>query len=169
MMKRSTFLFLSAVTLAASVRAGAGQPFITEFMAKNQGTLLDEDGESSDWLELYNPGDAAVDLEGWFLTDDAKKLDKWRFPKVSLGAQKFLGVFASEKNRSDPSRNRHTNFGLLSSGYLALTDPHGVVASHFGPSYPLQVGGASFGAVMDSNSTFMVPANAPAKTLVPLD
>jgi hypothetical protein len=162
-------LLLAAVTLGPSLRAGASQPFITEFMARNQGTLLDEDLETPDWVELYNPGDTPVDLKGWSLTDDAKDLGKWRFPEVSLPPGKFLVVFCSGKDRADPSRNLHTSFDLFSSGYLGLVNPERAVISDFGAQYPLQVGGVSHGVTMESKSTFLVPVNAPSKTLVPLD
>jgi len=46
-------------------------PLISEFMASNSGTLDDEDGQSSDWVELYNAGDTALNLDGWHLTEDA--------------------------------------------------------------------------------------------------
>ena len=105
-MSGRNFLLIAAVTLGASLRAGASQPFITEFMARNQGTLLDEDAQSSDWLELYNPGDTAVDLEGWSLTDDVKKLDKWRFPKVSLGAAADPTPVSGSLNAPPPTFSR---------------------------------------------------------------
>ncbi len=43
---------------------------ISEFMASNSATLSDADGDFSDWIELSNTGSIAVDLGGWFLTDD---------------------------------------------------------------------------------------------------
>ena len=43
----------------------SGTPLITEFMASNSTTLLDGDLQSSDWVEIYNPTAAAVDLDGW--------------------------------------------------------------------------------------------------------
>ena len=41
---------------------------INEFLASNQNGLTDEDGDHSDWLELYNSGAVAIDLIGWSLT-----------------------------------------------------------------------------------------------------
>ncbi len=64
---------------------GSG-PVISEFMAVNDATLADEDGDFSDWIEVHNPTDAAVDLDGWYLTDDAADLTGWRFPDVTLEA-----------------------------------------------------------------------------------
>src|SRR5688572_13761704 len=109
-MPRRTLLCLLAITAGVSLRAGASQPIITEFMARNQGTLLDEDGDTSDWVEIYNAGDTPVDLAGWSLTDDSKKLHKWQFPAVTLAPGKFMIVFASGKDRTDPTRNLHTSF-----------------------------------------------------------
>src|SRR5262245_61234604 len=156
-MSRRTLICLLAITAGAALRAGASQPIITEFMARNQGTLLDEDGDTSDWVEIYNPGDAPVDLAGWTLTDDVKKLGKWHFPAVTLAPGKFLMVFASGKDRTDPARTLHTSFQLFGSGYLALVDPQGAVISDFGSAYPLQVPGVSHGVVMEGDSRFLVP------------
>jgi hypothetical protein len=75
--------------------AAAPAVFISEFMADNQKTLHDEDGDPSDWIELYNADPAStVSLNGWFLTDDAGHLSKWRFPNVGIGPQQYLVVFA---------------------------------------------------------------------------
>ena len=58
---------------------------ITEFMAKNDGFLRDGQNKSPDWIELYNSGDEAVDLQGYQLTDTPDALSHWTFPKSSLG------------------------------------------------------------------------------------
>ena len=39
------------------------EKMISEFMAKNVGGLKDDNGNSSDWIELYNPGDRPVSLK----------------------------------------------------------------------------------------------------------
>src|SRR5256885_16922967 len=89
---------LLAMGLVLGVIApGAAQAqalLINEFMASNAKTLADEDGDFSDWIELYNPGPAAVDLDGWFLTDDASVLTKWRIPSQVLGPGQYLVTFA---------------------------------------------------------------------------
>ena len=38
----------------------ANHPVISEFMADNNTTLADEDGQFSDWIEIYNPAAAAI-------------------------------------------------------------------------------------------------------------
>jgi hypothetical protein len=43
---------------------------ITEFVAANATGLVDEDGDYSDWIEIYNQSNTALNLAGWSLTDD---------------------------------------------------------------------------------------------------
>src|SRR5437867_2179529 len=127
---------------------------ISEFMASNHRTLRDEDGETSDWIEIRNLGSTAENLSGWFLTDKVKKPTLWKFPPgVLLPANDFMILFASGKNRTGKPLLRqnatpsplwgegrgevspilHTNFKLAASGgYLALVRPDGrTVASEF--------------------------------------
>ena len=113
--------------------AGFGAPRITEFMAANDSGLADEDGEFSDWIEIYNPDSAPISLAGYHLTDNATNLNKWTFPAVTLDPGAFLVVFASGKNRVDPAGRLHTDFQLSADGeYLALVAPNGatVVSAH---------------------------------------
>ena len=120
--------------------------WITEFMTDNRATLRDEDGDYSDWIELYNDGDEPVSLQGFFLTDDPAWLAKWRFPDVTIGARAFLLVYASEKNKTNVLGKLHTNFKLASEGeYLALLTPRTNGISKFAPRYPPQTTDTSYG------------------------
>jgi hypothetical protein len=122
---------------------------INEFLAENKGGLLDEDGESSDWVELYNPKATSVDLTGYQLTDGSAT---WTFPAVTIGPQSFVVVFASAKNRTAPSL--HTNFKLDGAGeYLALKNAAGVVISEFAPAFPKQRNNVSYGRGLPSGNT----------------
>ena len=78
---RLTILFCLLATVAWPQ---SNSVLINEFMAQNTGTLRDEDNDSSDWIELFNPGTNTVNLAGWFLTDDRANLVKWRFPATNL-------------------------------------------------------------------------------------
>ena len=91
-----------ACTLITSAPLRAQSLVIQEFMASNQDTIEDEDGDNEDWIEIFNPGDSAVNLDGWFLTDNAATLTKWAFPGIILNPGEQLLVFASSKNRNDP-------------------------------------------------------------------
>jgi len=119
---------------------------ISEFMAANQTTLLDEDGDSSDWIEIYNGTIGAVDLSGWFLTAEATNLTQWAFPNYVLAAGDYLVVFASGKDRTAVTNELHTNFKLPAAGsFLALVDPETNLVSCFAPAYPPQQTDISYG------------------------
>jgi len=143
-------------------------PVITEIVADNDGSLRDEDGETPDWIELYNPDAQAVDLGGWHLTDNAGNPSKWTFPAgVTLAPGQFLVVWASGKNRvADPAR-LHTNFSLSANGeYLALVTPGGAARpSEFAPSFPAVDQGESFGAPFVT--TPLLTPGATTRVLVP--
>ena len=119
---------------------------INEFLAANSGqTYRDEDGASSDWIELYNTGTLAVNLLGWALTDDPTKLDKWLFPNYTLPPSGYLVVFASGKDRTNVIGRLHTNFQLnKGGGYLSLLDANVNLASVF-VNYPAQSQDVSYG------------------------
>ena len=84
---------------------------ITEFMAFNTNTLFDEDGDPSDWIEVYNRSDEPVSLGQWFLSDN-RIHPIWQFPDITLAPGEFKLVFASAKNRRDPMGELHSNFRL---------------------------------------------------------
>src|SRR4030042_2224636 len=51
---------------------------ISEFMALNDSTLADENGAFSDWIEIHNPTDTPLSLDGWYLTDEDDETRHWR-------------------------------------------------------------------------------------------
>ena len=153
---RSHTRYLSSVivltlSLATGMQAG---PVISEFMAANDTTLRDADGEYPDWIEIFNPDSTNIALNGWYLTDDSGQLDKWSFPATTLEAGTFLIVFASGKDRRVAGEELHTDFKLSSRGeYLALVRPDGAnVASSFAPLYPPQLNDVSYGPEFSSES-----------------
>ena len=159
-------VFCLALKLLAILPVSAN-PVITEFMASNQATAVDEDGDFSDWIEIHNPTTAPVSLDQWCLTDSATNLVKWRFPNVTLAPGEFRIVWASGENRRNPSAPLHTNFSLAAGGeYLALVRPDGVtVEQDFGPEYPAQDGDESFGLIF--NSTPLVAPGASTRYRAP--
>lgn len=120
---------------------------ISEFMADNRRTLNDQDGDSSDWIELFNPDEDAVELGGWFLTDSRDVPARWRFPEVAIPGRGYLVVFASGKDLTNTTARLHTNFRLGSGGgYVGLLDPATNVVSEF-LAYPGQRTDVSYGRV----------------------
>ncbi len=120
---------------------------ISEFLALNQDLESDEDAESSDWIEIYNPTGEAVDLDGYFLTDTPEQPHRWAFPATSLRAGGFLLVFASGKDRKEIGEPLHTNFALNEKGeYLALNHRSSETPiAAFEPSFPNQLANVSYG------------------------
>jgi hypothetical protein len=133
------------VFLALAIQGfGASPVRINEFLASNGQGLADEDGQYSDWIEIYNPGPDSANLDEWFLTDEPSNLTKWEFPALTLPANGYLVVFASGKNRNTPKL--HTNFSLEEGGeYLALVHKDGTILTEFTPAYESQRRDVSYG------------------------
>ena len=122
-------------------------PVISEFMAANETTLADEDGDFSDWIEISNSADQPLDLAGYYLTDNSQVLNRWVFFFFLLDPGEWLVVFASGKDRD--VGELHTDFKLSAGGeYLALVLPDGMtVVTDFGERYPPQFEDTGYGAV----------------------
>jgi len=89
--------------------------FINEFQALNDSTITDPQDDYDDWVELYNSGEALVDLGGFYLTDDLADPDKWAFPEgtvIDPGA--FLIVWTDNDDGDEPGL--HTSFRLSGDG-----------------------------------------------------
>ena len=153
-----------------------GALHITEFMADNGGSDLDSDGDASDWIEIFNSGSEAVELNGYYLTDEEGAMAKWEIPVVQIPAAGFQLIFASGKNRNVAGSELHTNFNIAKAGdYLALVDPDGAtVIAEFGSTtspLPAQFEGISYGLMQTGNTkaTVLIPSGSAANALVPAD
>jgi hypothetical protein len=147
---------------------------ISEFMASNSTTFVDGDGESSDWIEIYNGTSSQVNLAGWHLTDDEDDLLKWTFPvnsQVILDPGDYLVVFASGQltsNYIDAGGFLHTNFALSADGeYLALTNNVGTIVHQYAPEFPTQRTNVSYGINENINSLVFVGPQSPMTALTP--
>ncbi len=160
-------LFLLATGLLTT--AAWGDPVISEFMASNSSSIIDEDGDNSDWIEIRNPDAIAVNLNGWFLTDSATNLQKWMLPAVTIPAKGQIVVFASSKDRRVVGSNLHTNFSLAAGGeYLALVKPDGTTkATEFAPTYPAQTQDISYGTSSTSTAATVVSKTSAVRGFVP--
>ena len=105
---------------------GAGQVVISEFMEKNRTVLRDEDGDFSDWIELRNRSDEAVDISGWNLSDRENQLG-WTLPEMSLQPGERIVIFASGKDRQ--GEQLHTGFSLSGDEGVWLRNEYGYLCS----------------------------------------
>jgi archaellum component FlaF (FlaF/FlaG flagellin family) len=169
-MQKFYSLLLTACFVASAPLVRAAETVtISEFLASNASGLRDEENTFGDWIELYNSGTTNVNLDGWFLTDAAGNLTKWRIPNTNILAGGFLVIFADSKNRSVPGATLHTSFSLSASGeYLALVKPDGVtIASQFSPTFPGQVPDVSYGFVSLTTNFTAISTNAAVRVRIP--
>lgn len=95
---------------ANSSNPTVGDLVINEFMASNDETAADQDGEFDDWVELYNKGTESIDVEGYFLSDDPTDLTKWAFPTSTIiEPGGYLIVWADD---DEEQSGLHCNFKL---------------------------------------------------------
>ena len=87
--------------------------FINEFMASNENTIADENGNYGDWIELYNGSETEIWLGDKFLTDNLDSPSKWQMPDFSLNSGGFVLFWA---DGSPEDGEFHTNFKLSKDG-----------------------------------------------------
>lgn len=135
---------------------------INEVMASNKDTIRDGDledaefgskgGAYSDWVEIYNSGDVAVDLKGYTISDDSFT---WVFPEGSVPAKGYLLVWASDKDKVTKDGQLHCNFKISASGEsLTLKDANGFEIDHI--DIPKLADDNSFGRIYDAASECII-------------
>jgi len=153
-LKPLTIFKLTVLSVILAV-PGFSKVWISEIVADNDGSHLDEDGDDRDWIELFNDASTSIDLSGWSLTDDDADLRKWIFPPgTTISSQDYLIVWASGKNRRVAGGEFHTSFSLKRSGeYLGLIRADGsTVEDEYAPKFPGQFSGASYGVSQTDGS-----------------
>jgi|LFRM01.1.fsa_nt_gb hypothetical protein len=99
-----------------------------------------------DWVELYNPGDETVLLEGLFLSTDARDLARWAFPKgarLRAGGRKTVYCAGESVKFSGDDTLLNDAFRLeRSNGALILSDGNEIIDC---VSWGTQYAGVSYG------------------------
>ena len=133
-------------------------PLINEFSASNSSVIDDDNGNSSDWIEIYNAGEDSVNLGGYSLTDDPTNTIKYVLPSTTLASGQYLIVFAGDDADPASGSDLYTGFGLSAGGeYLGFYDDTGALVSEFGvggTDYPAQFTDVSYG--FENDNTFSV-------------
>lgn len=154
------FFWLAAATLAywlGGCGTGADEVrlSINEVMASNSGTLADEAGEYDDWIELYNDGEAELDLEGFYISDDETDPYRKRLPAgLTIQPQGTLLLWAD----GDPEQGAaHLPFKLKAEGEtVTLTGPEGETLD--GLTFDGSVVDQVFGRYPDAEGEFVLCA-----------
>jgi len=93
------------------------QLFINEVQASNVNDIEVFSGIHSDWIEIYNASNQAVDLAGLYLSDDENDPYKFQFPlgfsETIIPANGFILAWADDSTEAGPL---HLNFKISSSG-----------------------------------------------------
>jgi hypothetical protein len=138
-------------------RAGQITLVINEFMAKNDGSILDPYGDYDDWIEIYNYGDEAVDIGGMYLADNLTSAGRWRVPDTNpslttIPSHGYLLIWADEEAGEGIL---HASFKLSAGGeQIGLYDAGGNLIDSivFGP----QNGNESYGRLPDGSDNWQV-------------
>lgn len=130
-MLKKVFATLSLLFLINSVFS---QVKINEYSASNSGSsILDNKGNNSDWVELYNSGATAVNIGGWNLSDNPANSTKYSFPSgTSIAASGFLRIWCSGNGSpADAAGHIHTNFKLTqcNGDWIVLSNGSSIVDS----------------------------------------
>lgn len=127
---------------------------INEFMAQNTRTITDPaDGDWDDWIELHNRGSEAVDLAGFYLTDNLTNsiTGMFRIPGgYPIPPGGFLLVWADNETGQNVATNSdlHASFALARGGeQVGLFDPTGRLVD--GLSFTTQTNDVSLGRFPD--------------------
>jgi hypothetical protein len=123
--------------------------FINEFMASNvisTPEIVDYD-DYSDWIEIYNDSSSAIDISGYYITDDLNNPTKWIIPANTWIAGKGFLLFWADGYDDVPSSTIKyflLNFSLSKDGEeIGLFSPTQVLIDSV--IYGTQISDVSFG------------------------
>ncbi|MCW3983225.1 MAG: lamin tail domain-containing protein [Candidatus Bathyarchaeota archaeon] len=147
----AAFLFATFSTSGSAVSgASSTTVVVNEFMAINESTVQNDNGNYTDWIELYNTADYSIDLSDMFLTDNLTSY-RWQFPNDTvIQAHGYLLVWADADVMLG---GLHTNFKLDGDGEtigLYATDGSLMDSVTFGE----QIADISYGRTVDGDSNW---------------
>jgi hypothetical protein len=104
------------------------QVVINEFCVANY-TDWYQGGDNEDWVELYNPAGTAVNIGGFWMSNEIADPMKWQIPTgTTVGANGYLIILLSGTGDYDPNQ-----FGYLNTSFrVTQTNGEGVVFSNAG-------------------------------------
>lgn len=119
-------LFISVIGVNGVLGQSAIDLRINEILVENNNNYLDDFGEHSPWIEIFNTAYNSVDIGGLYLTDDLSNPTKYRIPRgqqiTLIPPRSYLVLWASNQ----PSHGiRHLNFVLKEGKTIALFDANG--------------------------------------------
>ena len=155
-MKNSLLLICLFVVVSLSAQSPqTGNLVINEFLASNDTTVADQDGEFDDWVELHNLTDTEISLDNFFLSDDSEELGKWTFPAGTLIPEGgYLIIWA---DNDEEQEGLHASFRLSAGGEsLILSDQDTLVVDSL--SFPEQFTDTAYARLPNGTGDFVYQA-----------
>ena len=109
-MKIFIIIFISSLLFGQSLQ-------INEIVSSNSSSFYDEDGDTPDWIEIYNFGRSPVNLDGYGLSDDLSEKLKWKFPDISIQPNDYLLVLASNEDKKNLVKSWHAEITVGDKWY----------------------------------------------------
>ncbi len=125
------------------------QLYVNEAMPSNKTVITDESGQYDDWIEIFNSGSSAIDLQSYYLSDNPSNLTKWEVSASVIIPPAGFRLFWADEDQSQG--DTHTNFKLSATGEtIYLSSPSGVLIDSL--QLPEMQDDFSFGRVTDGSS-----------------
>jgi len=130
---------------------------VNEFMAENENCCDDGNGENEDFIELNNYGMEAIDIGGFYFTDDLSDSTQYQITdssasETTIDAGGFLVIWADKDPEQGPL---HVDFKLSSSGEdIGIYDPNGNAIIEM--SFSSQSEDTSYGRYPDGSDTWQL-------------
>lgn len=119
---------ISVATPGAASSVAATLPafpalWLNEVQAGNVTGPTNNAGLRTPWLELFNSGTNALNLSGYYLSDNYANLTKWAFPtNAAIPSHGFLVVWCDGQTNQTTTNAPHAGFTLASgAGSVALS------------------------------------------------
>ncbi len=121
-MKPKTLLLTLLLGTAAMTHAGNNTTLvINELMQSNVDCIMDDLNDFPDsWVELYNPTDAAINLQDYKIGTKNKVSKAWQLPNKTVAAKGYVVIYCDKAGEDDGVSAMHTNFRLESGKDGAL-------------------------------------------------
>ncbi|HHT15416.1 MAG: lamin tail domain-containing protein [Christensenellales bacterium] len=102
---------------------------ISEVMSANGSALPDENGNFSDWVEIWNSTDTAMNLKGISLSNRSDRA-RFLFPEMILAPDERIVVFCDKTNQNEAGRELHAKFKISSlQCTVFMFDTQGMILS----------------------------------------
>lgn len=144
--------FILLPIIVFSALTAKAQLVINEVMQSNIDCIMDDLNDFPDsWVEIYNPGDAPVDLKDYALSLSNDAETAFKLPSKTIAAKGYELVYCDKVGEG-----MHTDFRLESGkdGNIFLFDPSGAVIDSYKKMKKQPAPNISYGRETDGGDSF---------------